>query len=59
MTNYENVTGTIQLEVKADELQSIKTEGNLGKSNYTWGEEFSLKGVSPSKPSTRAAQRWM
>lgn len=46
MTNYENVTGTIQLEVKADELQSIKTEGNLGKSNYTWGEEFSLKGIT-------------
>ena len=46
MTNYENVTGTIQLEVKADELQSIKTEGNLGKSNYTWGEEFSLEGIT-------------
>ena len=46
MTNYENVTSTIQLEVKADELQSIKTEGNLGKSNYTWGEEFSLKGIT-------------
>lgn len=40
------MTGTIQPGGQADELQSIKTEGNLGKSNYTWGEEFSLKGIT-------------
>ena len=44
--NYNEVTGKIELTVVKDELKSIKTEGNLGKSNYTWGEEFSLEGIT-------------
>ncbi len=44
--NYNEVTGKIELTVVKDELKSIKTEGKLGKSNYTWGEKFSLEGIT-------------
>ena len=44
--NYNVVKGEIELTVAADKLKSIKTEGSLEKSSYTWGEEFSLKGIT-------------
>lgn len=44
--NYNIVTGTVLLNVLADELRSIQASGTLQKSVYSYGETFSPAGLT-------------
>ncbi|MGN1414953.1 MAG: leucine-rich repeat protein [Anaerovoracaceae bacterium] len=45
-TNYNNVTGTVEITVNHDDLSKIEYSGTLSKSSYKYGEEFTIDGIT-------------
>ena len=55
--NYNAITGTVELTVTADVLETIVATGKLEKDNYSYGDTFSVDGLTITATYTSGATK--
>ena len=55
--NYNTITGTVVLNVTADMLEKIEVSGNLEKDSYSYGDTFSVDGLTVNATYTTGATK--
>ena len=53
--NYNTITGTVVLNVTADVLEKIEASGTLEKDSYSYGDTFSIDGLTVTATYTTGA----
>ena len=55
--NYNTITGTVVLNVTADVLEKIEASGTLEKDSYSYGDTFSIDGLTVTATYTSGATK--
>ena len=55
--NYNTITGTVVLNVTADVLEKIEASGTLEKDSYSYGDTFSIDGLTVTATYTTGATK--